>query len=243
MPELTYYLFNLVVLLPVLLLSIFSDVQPHKQWRTLLKCTLFVSLPFIYWDIWAANEGHWGFSETYITSSRILGLPVEEILFFFTVPFACLFVWGAVQKHYRTKKRVPFAMQKVIAVMFLAPTVILLFVNFGLGYTRSALLAFLLTIILYSIYGRALTAKRQFWLFNSIVLALFLVFNSFLTALPVITYGAESFTGFRIGTIPVEDFFFNFALINLTLLVWEKSLPLQKGRTTKGAQKSSKRFL
>ncbi len=61
MPELTYYIFNLVVLLPVLLLSIFSDVQPHKQWRALLKCALFVSLPFIYWDVWAANEGHWGF--------------------------------------------------------------------------------------------------------------------------------------------------------------------------------------
>ncbi len=173
------------------------------------------------------------FSETYITSFRVLGLPIEEILFFFTVPFACLFVWGAVQKHYRSKQLVSPTTQKAIGVMLAAPTIILLFVNFGLGYTRSALLAFLLTILLYSIYGRALTARRQFWLFNGIVLGLFLVFNSFLTALPVITYGAESFTGFRVGTIPIEDFFFNFALINLTLLVWERRLPLQKSRTAK----------
>jgi lycopene cyclase domain-containing protein len=42
--------------------------------------------------------------------------------------------------------------------------------------------------------------------------------------LPVITYGAGSYIGFRVATIPIEDFFFNFALLTLFVLVYESSL-------------------
>jgi lycopene cyclase domain-containing protein len=38
--------------------------------------------------------------------------------------------------------------------------------------------------------------------------------------LPIITYGSDAIIGFRIGDIPIEDFFFNFAFINLFLLAF-----------------------
>jgi lycopene cyclase domain-containing protein len=220
MPELTYYLFNLLVFMPVLLLSIFTDVQPHKDWRTLLRCVLFVSLPFMYWDIWAANEGHWGFNPEYVTTFRFLNVPVEEFLFFITVPFACLYVWGVIKKHYRAKKQISTSLLTVILSLGLLASFLLLTANWGNGYTRSAGAAFLLTIALLW-RQKTLVCSRQFWMFQVVLLGLFVLANSALTALPVITYGEASYIGFRIGTIPLEDFFFNFALINLWLLVWE----------------------
>lgn len=222
MPELTYYLFNVLVIAPVVLLSIFTDVQPHKDWRTLLRCVLLVSVPFMYWDIWAANEGHWGFNPEYVTSLRILSVPVEEFLFFVTVPFACLYVWGVICKHYKAKKLIPNSLLTIALTLGLLASFLLIFANWDNGYTRSAGVAFLITVaVLWR--QKILVRSRQFWLFQAVLLGLFVVANSVLTALPIITYGEASFIGFRIGTIPIEDFFFNFALINLWILVWETS--------------------
>ncbi len=222
MPELTYYLFNLLVFAPVLLLSIFADVQPHKDWRALLRCVLLVSLPFMYWDIWAANEGHWGFNPEYVTSFRFFSVPIEEFLFFITVPFACLYVWGVIGKHYKVKKQITKSFLTIALSLGLFASFLLLFANWDNGYTRSAGVAYLLTLALLW-HQKVLVRSYQFWLFQAVLLGLFVAANSILTALPIITYGEASYIGFRIGTIPLEDYFFNFALINLWLLVWESN--------------------
>ena len=49
--------------------------------------------------------------------------------------------------------------------------------------------------------------RNVFWWYQLVVVLIFFVANTFLTALPVITYGDASVTGFRVGTIPLEDFF------------------------------------
>ena len=40
----------------------------------------------------------------------------------------------------------------------------------------------------------------------AILFVCMLVFNTYLTALPIVSYNSERILGFRIGTIPVEDF-------------------------------------
>ena len=214
-----YYVFNALVLVPVLLLSIFTDVQPHRAWRALLTAYLCVSLPFIVWDVWAAAAGHWGFNSRYISGPYIAGIPIEEILFFITVPFAMMYVWGVIQKHV-VDTPVPAIVYKTILGAVGVASAVLLVTQWGQGYTRSAAFAALLTV-LFLATSKLVTTKR-FWVFQVALFGLFIACNLILTALPVITYGDSSIIGVRFITIPVEDFFFNFALINLFLLVYAK---------------------
>jgi len=58
---------------------------------------LITALPWILWDIWATDRGHWSFNQDYILGVKIINLPVEEILFFLVIPFCSLFVWTLVR--------------------------------------------------------------------------------------------------------------------------------------------------
>jgi lycopene cyclase domain-containing protein len=217
MRELTYLIFNLIVFIPVLVLSLTTDVKPHRHWRALLGAYLLVSVPFIVWDIWAVQAGHWGFSDTYITASRFFDLPIEEILFFFSIPFAMMYVWGVIKKFVTDRPVVT-----IWPVLFLSLTaggaIWMLTQYWDNGYTRSAAIATLIAVIITACTRLVFT--RRFWTFQFVLLGIFILANSFLTALPIITYGSSSIIGTRIATIPIEDFFFNFAFINLFLIVF-----------------------
>ncbi len=58
---------------------------------------IFPFIVFISWDLLAAWRGHWSFNEKYISGLKIMNLPVEEILFFFIIPFCALFTWEVVK--------------------------------------------------------------------------------------------------------------------------------------------------
>jgi lycopene cyclase domain-containing protein len=227
MHNFVYLLFNILVFVPVLILSIFTDVKPHIKWRALLGAYMFVNVPFILWDVWAAQAGHWGFNESYVYSTRFWGLPFEEILFFFTVPFAMMYVWGVVNKHVTDRvfgKKWPLLAMGVLAVLSL----VLLAKFWGNGYTRSAMIATIIAIVAVA-YSKLLFSYR-FWVFQLVLLGIFVVANSILTALPIITYGDASIIDTRILTIPIEDFFFNFAFLNIFLVFFVRLSP-QKTKT------------
>lgn len=213
-----YLIFNLLVFLPPLLISIFSDVKTYKKWRALGFAILTVSLPFIVWDIWAAANSHWFFSSVYITEPRLWGLPSEEILFFITVPFAMAFVWDVLAKHIQNKPVSELLAALGLSLISLA-SFVLLFTQWGRGYTRSAALAALLAVVVVLLSGW--WRRNRFWWFQAVLFTAFFITNTFLTALPVITYGDGSYIGFRVGTIPLEDFFFNFALINMFVIAYD----------------------
>jgi lycopene cyclase domain-containing protein len=218
MLEYTYLLFNLVVLLPPLLISVFSDVKTYKNWRAIGLSLLAVSLPFILWDIWAAAHGHWFFSSTYITAPRPFGIPIEEILFFVTVPFAMCFVWDVLAKYISNKPVSEVLAATGVALASLMP-ILLLLTQWSRGYTRSAAIAMALALV--AVVASGWWRRNRFWWFQLILFTIFFIANTFLTALPVITYGDASAIGYRIGTIPLEDFLFNFALINLFVITYD----------------------
>ena len=217
MREFTYYIFNLLVFLPVLILSFTTDVKPHRHLRGLLAGILFVSFPFIVWDVWAVAAGHWGFNSAYVAGPYIFGLPLEEILFFVTVPFAMMYVWGVVKK-FVADRNIALIVPLLGFGTALAASIWMLVYYWGNGYTRSAAIAAIIAII-FAMFMR-IGYSARFWTFQLLLLGLFLVFNSYLTSLPIITYGADAIIGFKIGTIPIEDFFFNFAFITLFLLAF-----------------------
>jgi lycopene cyclase domain-containing protein len=213
----TYLLINLLIFLPVLILSFKTDVKPHKHPVALLAAFLLVSVPFIFWDIWAVSAGHWGFNGDYILGPELFGMPIEEWLFFITVPFAMIYTWGVVKKFVADK---PSALAwPFLALGIVGGVSVWFLLNYwGNGYTRTVSIAALVTVLLLLVSRLAYTAR--FWTFQLLLVALFLIFNSILTSIPIITYGSDAIIGFKVGTIPIEDFLFSFAFVNLFLLVF-----------------------
>lgn len=192
-----------------------------RQWRSAVRALLLVSIPFIVWDMLAAHAGHWFFNPTYTLAGRLYGLPIEEVLFFVTVPLACMVVWVLLARMAQPNAAVaPRYVVKAVLYGVAAALVLLAAISEGRTYTRLALLAAAGTCLVL-LWRVQLAVTKRFVLFQACSFGLFMLCNTLLTALPIITYGAAAVTGWRVGTIPVEDFLYNFALVNLFLVAYE----------------------
>ena len=106
--------------------------------------------------------------------------------------------------------------------MFLA----LLFKN--QEYTVLALLAAASFLLLAPIISFKLLQNSNFWRYLGIGFILFVIFNYVLTSMPIVSYNPQAIWNFRVLTIPLEDFFYNFSLLSWYLLAYHKikrSLP------------------
>lgn len=213
-----YLLFNLFALLP---LGIYMW-QRHREFftRRLIWAVLANAFVFIIWDIWATAQGHWMFNHRYILGVTVFGLPIEELLFFITVPISCLGVWHIMARAIQNfsaywAKYLSFSL-KIFGFCSIA---------FGFFFASGQYTKVVLCIsgaIMYwiSVSSNIIGKKAySFWLLT--VYCLFLVSNWFLTAIPIVTYGTTHIFGLFVITIPIEDFFFNFAMLHGVLLLYE----------------------
>ena len=53
---------------------------------------------------------------------------------------------------------------------------------------------------------RVALSTRALLISSGVLLGCMLVFNTYLTALPIVRYNSERILGLRLGTIPLEDF-------------------------------------
>jgi lycopene cyclase domain-containing protein len=68
--------------------------------------------------------------------------------------------------------------------------------------------------------GTRLVTRKVFWAAYPIILAFQLLSNGVLTGRNIVRYDPAAIAGLRIAYAPVEDLFFGFALVLLTLAVW-----------------------
>ncbi len=97
MPDRYYYLFILVAcLLLTLPLEFVLGARVYRRPGRTALAILPAFTAFALWDLAASQRGHWWFSERYTLGPRIVGLPVEEWLFFIVVPLCALLTYEAV---------------------------------------------------------------------------------------------------------------------------------------------------
>jgi len=90
-----------------------------------------------------------------------------------------------------------------------------------------------IAVILVFVFGIAvmksgLISRPKFWISLAIVTFFQLLTNGYLTSQKIVTYNPEAITGTRIAYAPIEDLFFGFALVTLTMLIWEWVGPSSK---------------
>jgi lycopene cyclase domain-containing protein len=96
----------------------------------------------------------------------------------------------------------------------------------GLGYTVPAITAALAVGVLeLTVLRTGLFRRPAYWLSLLIVIGFQIVVDGWLTKLsaPIVVYDDRQTSGIRFPLdIPIEDFFFGFALVTAVLLLWER---------------------
>jgi lycopene cyclase domain-containing protein len=90
-----------------------------------------------------------------------------------------------------------------------------------MSYTVAALVGVVAAALLdLAVLRTSLLRRRAFWVAYAIVLFFQLVVNGLLTGLHIVRYDPDAVVGWRIAYAPVEDLFFGFAMVTLTLASW-----------------------
>lgn len=199
-------------------LSFDKKVHFYTYWKSIAIAVLIVGFFFLIWDEAFTRWGVWGFTPKYLLKIYFGHLPLEEVMFFFIVPYNCVFI-HEVQKAYFTNLNLS-KLAKGFTVVFLSAALLLAIFNFKNYYTFSATA----TSILLTIY---VVFKKFEWFPRFVLTYLicfvpFFIVNGILTGMftpePVVWYSESHIVGWRIVTIPMEDLFYNYSL--LLPIIW-----------------------
>jgi lycopene cyclase domain-containing protein len=229
MPDKYLYLFvdTLCVIFPFIF-SFHKRIRFYTQWRYFILPCFVTSVVFITWDIIFTAKGIWNFNPRYVLGLYFAGLPVEELLFFFCIPYACVFTYYAISISFKiqpTDRTVRFI------TILLATLLAAVGVYFITRLYTSVAFLFLASILI------ILTARRDtflgtFYIAFLITLIPFYLSNGVLTGLltpePVVKYNNEYNLGIRTLTIPVEDIFYGMALLLMNVAGFELRKSSQK---------------
>ncbi|WP_430812026.1 MULTISPECIES: lycopene cyclase domain-containing protein [unclassified Carboxylicivirga] len=216
----TYLFINLACISIPFVASFYPKHAFAKEWPYFLPANIFVALLFLVWDYLFTKMGIWGFNPDYLTGLYITNLPLEEVLFFIAIPYACVFTYFALL--YLVKKNPLKRFQAAITL-----SLALLFLLSGIGFLGKwyTSLTFLLTgvYLLVAFYRRS--DLSYVYLAYLLIMPFFFISNGLLTGTflqdPVVWYNDAENLGIRMGTIPVEDSVYGFLLIMMNIDVYE----------------------
>jgi lycopene cyclase domain-containing protein len=214
----TYLLINVLTLFFPVVLSFDKRVAFYKSFKSIWPGMAITGLLFLFWDVLFTINGVWSFNDKYITGIKFFELPIEEILFFLTVPFACIFIYSCL--NYYVKWSISNDVARSISGLLIIASAFILLDNFNKLYTAVtfSLLAIVLLVLLFVIKADWL---NRFYLAYLVSLIPFYIVNGLLTSIPVVLYNNHQNLGIRIWTIPFEDHFYSMALLLMNIAFFE----------------------
>lgn len=215
MSQYLYLILNLGSLSVPLLYSIFERKFHFIQYfKSAFISILLVAIPFLIWDIIFTINGIWGFNPDYFMGITLFNMPIEEWLFFFCIPYACLFTHEAF-KYYLPKFKLSEPITIVLSILLIITTGLLSVSNLDKWYT-TVNFGFFFIIMLFSIKYHLKTLQVYLPSFF-VILIPFALINGILTGSfivePVVWYNNSENLNFRLFTIPIEDIFYAFTLL------------------------------
>ncbi|MCE6987571.1 lycopene cyclase domain-containing protein [Dyadobacter sp. CY323] len=226
-----YLIIDICAILVPIIASFHPKIALHKKWHLLWPAILISAIPFIIWDSYFTQIGVWGFTPKYLTGFYLFRLPIEEILFFICIPYACLFTYYCFRIFYTPEYRIRF--EKSITWFFLIFTVIMGIAFFGRYYTTSTSIL-LVAFLLFLKFVAKVQWMSLFYFSHMFLLIPFIIVNGILTGTgldePIVWYNPAENMGVRFLTIPFEDLFYGMLMLLLNTYLFE--LFLKKFDTT-----------
>jgi len=205
------------------LFSFYSKADFSRQWKFVLPGILITACIFIVWDELFVRAGIWGFNEKYTTGIFLNSLPLEELLFFLCIPYACYFTYFAMKFLIRSHWLDCYEKQITTALALVMICLSLIFMSKLYTFTTFFLLGLLLG---YRLWQGMTKDISKFYLSYLVLLIPFFIVNGILTGSgieqPVVWYNNAETIGIRLSTIPIEDFFYAMLMILLSITIAEK---------------------
>lgn len=216
MQNYTYLIINIACILIPFVASFYPKYSFFKEWRFFLPANLLVALLFLIWDYVFTDIGIWGFNPDYLSGIYLLNLPLEEVLFFICIPYACVFTY--------------FALISLLSINPLRRwhrvlTMVLMVVLLTLGVYFSSHLYTFVTFFATGLYLAFKWFRKSdlssIYLAYLVIIPFFLISNGILTGSwiddPIVWYNNQENMGWRIVTIPPEDGIYGFLLIMMNI--------------------------
>jgi lycopene cyclase domain-containing protein len=184
---------------------------------------VITSLFFLVWDEVFTREKIWGFNEKYLTGIFLGSLPVEEILFFVCIPYASIFTYFLLNQ--TIEKDLLFPHQELISSVLIILLLIAGIYNIDKWYTGITFITLALCLAYQMLKLKPRYMGRFYFAFGVLIIPFFIV-NGILTGSftedSIVWYDDKHTLGMRIGTIPLEDFFYALLLllINIAIIEW-----------------------
>lgn len=216
MMHFTYLLVNFFTIVICFIFSFDKRILFYHYFKAYLKAATVVAIPFILWDIWFTYNGVWWFNDDYLIGIRFLGLPIEEILFFFCIPFSCTFTYYCLNKFFDLRWANSF--NNMIVLLTTIVCVVIAMTNTEKIYTLVTALCTVITILFFHFKCKSNFIGQASLVYCILMLGFFPV-NGVLTGTglenPIVNYNPYEFLGIRLGTIPIED-----AVYGYTQFLW-----------------------
>lgn len=217
-----YLYLNICTIAGPLLLSFDKKVAFYKKWKALFPAILLTAAVFIGWDAAFTHMGVWGFNPDYLIGIEMLGLPLEEWLFFITIPYACVFIYECYAAY--SKRNLLEGLEMpicwILGVSFICLAIMFRdqwYTAMACGYTG---LWLMLQAMVFN--GKYL---GNFFMSYLIVLIPFFLINGILTGTgiedQVVWYNDAENWGLRLLSIPLEDSIYNLGMLLMCVTVYE----------------------
>lgn len=214
-----YLLIDLCAVAVPLAFSFHPKIKLSSEWLPLLAAMLTDSLFFVVWDVIFTNLQVWSFNPRYTMGVHLFNLPLEEVLFFICIPYACTFTYYSLNKlTWHDKYSAP---AEKLSLAFGISLIVFGCCHFEKMYT---FYSFLFCGVFLIVFRR--TVEKAFYISYVILLVPFFIVNGILTGTgideAVVLYNSHQNLSTRLLTIPVEDSVYGMLMIFMNLLLFNR---------------------
>jgi lycopene cyclase domain-containing protein len=219
----TYLLVNICSAIIPFAFSFHHKIKFSKMFPAFIKANFIAAAIFIIWDIIFTSNNVWTFNEKYILGIYIFNLPLEEILFFIFIPFACIFTYYCSFIIFRARWN---GKEGNVFIIFIS---VLFFIVGMFSINKSYTSITFITTAVFLVALKFLFKVNwlpQFFSVYPLLLIPFFVVNGILTGTgleqPVVIYNDSENLGIRVLTIPIEDLVYGLELLLLNVFLFER---------------------
>ena len=220
MTPLYFYILLFSIAIPLFYTILFKDFI--KFWKYFIISTALVAAIFLIWDYFFTAIGVWSFNNDYCLGIEMLGMPLEEWLFFLIIPFCSLFIHYCaitVNPNFKFNKKASFYLTLTLIVLVFTVAI----ANSTKYYTAVNFFILAMVLSLGLLFFRS--HLQKFYASFMVILIPFFIVNGILTGsfieAPIVSYNDLENLGIRLFTIPVEDIGYAFSMLFGNLMIFE----------------------
>lgn len=219
----TYLLVNLLTVIICFVASFDRRIRFDRHFGAYLKAAVLAAIPFIAWDVWFTAHGVWWFNENYTLGLNIAGLPLEEWLFFFCIPFSCVFTFYCLEKFFDLSWADRFS--GILAGLAVSVCFVVAVLFREKMYPLVTALSTIVVVLYLYFIAKVKWLGRASFAFLVLMPGFFFT-NGILTgtglASPIVNYNPAQILNIRMLTIPIEDSVYGYTQFLLVVFLFRK---------------------